>query len=33
MHWTNASATSGERPRQAAHSSFGISLVFLPTQL
>ena len=31
MLWINASATSGEWPRMAAHSSFGISLVFLPT--
>jgi len=33
MLWIKASAASGERPRMAAHSSFGISLVFLPTRL
>ena len=31
MLWINASATSGECPRMVAHSSFGISFVFLPT--
>ena len=33
MLWINASATSGECPRMVAHSSFGMSLVFLPTKL
>ncbi len=33
MLWINASATSGEWPRMVAHSSFGMSLVFLPTRL
>ena len=31
MLWINASATSGEWPRMVAHSSFGNSLVLLPT--
>ena len=31
MLWINASATSGECPRMVAHSSFGNSLVLLPT--
>ena len=31
MLWINASATSGECPRIVAHSSFGSSLVILPT--
>src|SRR5271157_3997952 len=30
--WINASATSGEWPRIVAHSSFGNSLLFLPTR-
>jgi hypothetical protein len=33
MLWMNASATSGEWPRQAVHSSLGMSLLFLPTTL
>src|SRR5271157_808006 len=32
MLWINASATSGEWPRMVAHSSFGMSLHFLPTR-
>ena len=31
MLWINASATSGECPRMVAHTSFGNSLVILPT--
>src|SRR5271166_1121530 len=31
MLWINASAISGECPRMVAHSSFGNSLVILPT--
>src|SRR5271166_1641620 len=31
MLWINASATSGECPRIVAHTSFGNSLVILPT--
>jgi len=33
MLWMSVSAASGEWPRQAAHSSFGMSLLFLPTRL
>src|SRR5208337_2626520 len=32
MLWINASATLGECPRMVAHSSFGMSLHFLPTR-